>query len=35
MAAQEKTTLNTNDQHVTYFAYTPQTSRGYGTLKKN
>lgn len=22
------------DQHVTYFAYTPQTSRGYGTLKK-
>lgn len=34
MAAQEKTTLNTKDQHVTYFAYTPQTSRGYGTLKK-
>lgn len=23
------------DQYVTYFAYTPQTSRGYGTLKKN
>lgn len=22
-------------QHVTYFAYTPQTSRGYGTLKKD
>lgn len=22
------------DRNVTYFAYTPQTSRGYGTLKK-